>query len=72
MCKITYQTEKWRVSTMDIHLWALKTASLIDGILYTTRFSERIGDLNICYNRLFTVQSPRILIDSAVMWILLV
>jgi hypothetical protein len=58
---------------MDVHLlWVLKTASLIDGILYTTRFSERIGDLNICYNGLLTIQSVHILIDSAVIWVLLV
>jgi hypothetical protein len=39
---------KCRVSAMNIHLYALKMASLIDGFLHMAVFSELIGEFNYC------------------------
>jgi hypothetical protein len=50
---------------MNIHMYALKMASLIDGILHTAVYSELIGEFNYCHNGIFSAQYPYILIALA-------
>jgi hypothetical protein len=52
MGKISTQSKKLRVSMINIHLNALKTASLIHDIWHTTVFSELIGESNILPQRI--------------------
>jgi hypothetical protein len=50
--KISTLTEIGMFYIIDIHLGALKMASLVDGILHTTRFSERFCDLKMLLQRI--------------------